>query len=227
MTNEKNRVNNCTKGIVEQCKDTGDLYVNGKLYATFDDIVKTVSAELFKNNNKIMICFNRNNMVYFKVINKSAFMANPKAFMYFNGKVEYFGYCFRFISSYENVYMNLPDALDKNGKPYTIKQAEYAEKYNHFIIENAVNYGNISEYHVSHNIKDITEKTRAKKHDVTSRYITINGNKSKCSVSFELKTSVAGHNKGLTNLISYNANKVIKPLSGGYNKTNEFIRFWL
>lgn len=212
---------------VMQDNSTYALYIDGVLFSEFDEIVKAVTAELFQHSEKLLIAFNRNRKVFFKSITKTVFLSNPKAFLYLNAHTNYFGYGFKFLSEYAEFYLNLPDVLDENGKTYTIDQSEYAEKYNSYIPENNINYGNVNEFHISQNIADLIDKTRDKKNDVWTHYITINGKKSKCKVGFEMKSSMAGDNKGNTDLISYNEKRGIKPLSGGYSKSNEYIKFWL
>ena len=212
---------------VMQDNTTYALYVDGKLFAEFGDIVKAVAAELFRHSEKLLIAFNRDRLVYFKSITKTVFLKNPKAFLYLNAHGKYFGYGFKFLSEHAEFLLSLPDVLNENGETYTISQSEYAEKYNHYIPENKINYGNVNEFHISQNIADLEDKTRNKKNDVWTHYITINGTKSKCKVGFEMKSSMAGDNNGNTDLISYNEKRGIKALSGGYSKSNEFIKFWL
>lgn len=215
-----NRKNSCNNGVITF--DGITIFKDGKPVETFAHVVEIVSAAL--KDEKLIIAFYRNGFVHFKQVTRAEFLQNPEKFLYFNGNSDCYEFSFRFLSQYADYYMGLPDAIGKNGKPLTIAEPEFCEKYNH-LIENRITskYGYICEYHISGNPKDL--KDRTKKHDVYTYYITAHGTKSKYQTATEVKACMAGQ-KG-TSFIAYSKSKGIVPLSPSYSKTNALFRAYV
>lgn len=213
----KTRTNNCTNGSITF--DGTTVYRDSAPIETFENVVNLIGEKL--KTEKLIISFYRDNMVYFKTVSRGDFLANPNAFLYFNGNSDAYEFGFRFQSKYAEVLLALPDALDKNGEKLEMLEADFCAKYN-TLIENRVTtkYGFIAEYHISGNPADL--RMRDKKHDVWTKYITQKGTVSQYCIAFEVKASYAGA-KG-THFIAYSKEKGIVPMSSGYKKSNALFR---
>lgn len=211
------RTNNCTKGAITF--DGVTVFRDGVPIETFDHVVALIADKL--KNEKLIVSFYRDSMVYFKMVSRADFLANPEIYLYFNGNSDAYEFGFRFQSKYSKILLALPDALGKNGKKLEMLEADFCEKYNYLIeSRETTKYGFIAEYHISGNPADL--RAREKAHDVWTKYTTQKGTVSKYCISCEVKASYAGA-KG-THFIAYSKEKGIVPLSSGYKKSNALFR---
>ena len=211
------RTNNCTNGSITF--DGVTIFRDGEAVETFKNVVDLIAEKL--KAEKLIISFYRDNTVYFKLVGRTDFLANPEAYLYFNGNSDAYEFGFRFQSKYAEILLALPDALDKNGEKLEMLEADFCAKYNHLLESRATSkYGFIAEYHISGNPADL--RAREKAHDVWTRYTTQKGTISKCCISCEVKASYAGA-KG-THFIAYSKEKGVVPMSSGYKKSNALFR---
>lgn len=211
------RTNNCANGKITF--DGMTICRDGQTIETFGNIVDLIAERL--KTEKLIISFYRDNTVYFKLVGRADFLANPEAYLYFNGNSDAYEFGFRFQSKYAEILLALPDALNKKGEKLEMPEADFCNKYNHLIESRATSkYGFIAEYHISGNPDDL--RAREKAHDVWTKYTTQKSTVSKYCISCEVKTSYAGA-KG-THFISYSKEKGIVPMSSGYKKSNALFR---
>lgn len=145
------------------------------------DIEKEIKEK--NKNKKIMLVINDENFVYFLTLNVSDLIKYHFLFQ-LNVKNKNCGICFRYFAKYNDLYFEIAENIQKISLENFIDVLEIALN-----IDSNCNFGNIAEYFLSHNIKDLTdEKYRSKKADLYIKMISKNGNEYKKPV--ELKTSL-------------------------------------
>lgn len=170
-----------------------------------------------KGEDRYILSFNRNGIIYFKAIKRSELKKNFSSVMYFNGNSRGCEFGFRFLKKNEDFLMSLDDVYDASGKKYEMLEEEFAEvALECRKMDEKANLGNVAEYIISRNKKDIIDRFRDKKHD-NYIYVMINGKLCKTKKASECKSSYSGQkNRPLYEVCG---------LSTGYKKSNGSIKY--
>lgn len=161
--------------------DENNNFIVDNYLKTWSEIEKQI---LEKNKGKkIVLVINDESFVYFLTLKLSDLIKYHFLFQ-LNVKNKSCGICFRYFSKYNDLYFEIAENIQKINLENFIDVLEIALN-----IDNNCNFGNIAEYFLSHNIKDLTdEKYRSKKADLYIKLISKNGNEYKKPV--EVKTSL-------------------------------------
>lgn len=170
-----------------------------------------------KGEDRYILSYNRNGIVYFKAIKRSELKRNFNRIMYFNGSARGCEFGFRFLKRNESYLLSLEDVYDASGNKYEMPEEDFTEiALKCKAIDKNVNLGNIAEYIISGNRKDIIDRFRTKKHDVYC-FIKINGELCKAKKASECKASYAGQ-KSRPLFEDYG-------LTSGYKKSNGSVKY--
>jgi hypothetical protein len=113
--------------------------------------------------------------------------------------------------------MSLNNVYDSSGKKYEMPEEDFVEiALKCREMDKNVNLGNVAEYVISGNKKDIIDRFRTKKHDVYV-FVKINGKLCKVKKASECKASFAGQ-KSRPLLDDYG-------LTSGYKKSNGSVKY--
>lgn len=170
-----------------------------------------------RGEDRYVLSFNREGIVYFKAITRSELKRNFLKVMYFNGSAKGCEFGFRFLKMNEDFLLSLADVYNAAGEKMEMSEADFSEivlKCRE--MDPKVNLGNVAEYALSKNPKDITDRFRTKKHDLYC-YVMLNGELCKAKKGSECKASYSGQ-KGRP---LYE----ICDLSTGYKKSNGSIKY--
>lgn len=170
-----------------------------------------------RGEDRYILSFNRGGIVYFKAITRSELKRNFLKVMYFNGNNRGCEFGFRFLKMNEDYLLSLADVYDSAGKKLEMSEADFSEIVMEcYKMDPKVNLGNIAEYALSKNPKDITDRFRQKKHDVYI-YVMLDGKLCKAKKASEMKASYSGQkNRPLYEVCG---------LSTGYKKSNGSIKY--
>ena len=169
-----------------------------------------------KGEDRYILSFNRKGTIYFKAIKRTELKNNFNRVMYFNGNARGCEFGFRFLKQNEDFLMSLNDVYDSAGNKYQMPEEDFVEiALKCREMDKNVNLGNIAEYVISGNKKDIIDRFRTKKHDVYC-YVMINDKLCKVKKASECKASFAGQKS--RPLYDYG-------LSSGYKKSNGSIKY--
>lgn len=170
-----------------------------------------------RGEDRYILSFNRNGIVYFKALKRTELKDNFSSVMYFNGNSRGCEFGFRFLKKSEAFLMSLADVYDSAGNKYEMPEEDFTEiALKCKELDKNVNLGNIAEYIISGNKKDILDRFRTKKHDVYC-YVKINGELCKVKKASECKASYAGQ-KSRPLFEDYG-------LTSGYKKSNGSIKY--
>lgn len=170
-----------------------------------------------KGEDRYILSFNREGIVYFKALTRSELKKNFLKVMYFNGSSRGCEFGFRFLKKNEDFLLSLPDVYNSAGEKLEMSEADFSEiVMKCYEMDPKVNLGNIAEYVLSKNPKDITDRFRSKKHDVYI-YVMLEGKLCKAKKASEMKASYSGQkNRPLYEVCN---------LSTGYKKSNGSIKY--
>ena len=170
-----------------------------------------------RGEDRYILSFNRKGIIYFKAIKRTELKNNFNKVMYFNGNSRGCEFGFRFQKKNEDFLMGLNDVYDASGKKYEMMEEDFVKiALECKKMDEKVNLGNVAEFIISKNQKDITDRFRNKKHDVYV-FVKINGEMCKVKKASECKASFAGQkNRPLYD--NYG-------LSSGYKKSNGSIKY--
>ena len=137
--------------------------------------------------------------------------------MYFNGNSRGCEFGFRFLKKNEDFLMSLDDVYNSAGEKLEMLEEEFAEvALQCKELDDKANLGNVAEYIISRNRKDIIDRFRNKKHDVYV-FVKINGKLCKAKKGSECKASYSGQkNRPLYEVCG---------LSTGYKKSNGSVKY--
>lgn len=170
-----------------------------------------------KTEDRYILSFNRGGIVYFKAITRSELKKNFLKIMYFNGSSRGCEFGFRFLAMNEAFLLSLADVYNVNGEKYEMPEADFSEivmKCRE--LDPKANLGNVAEYVLSNNVKDITDRFRQKKHDVYV-YVMLDGKLCKAKKASEVKASYSGQkNRPLYEVCNH---------STGYKKSNGSVKY--
>lgn len=170
-----------------------------------------------KGEDRYILSFNRKGTIYFKAIKRTELKNNFNRVMYFNGNSRGCEFGFRFLKQNEDFLMSLNDVYDSAGNKYEMPEEDFVEiALKCREMDQNVNLGNIAEYVLSGNKKDIIDRFRTKKHDVYV-FVKINGKLCKVKKASECKASFAGQ-KSRPLLDDYG-------LTAGYKKSNGSVKY--
>lgn len=170
-----------------------------------------------RGEDRYILSFNREGIVFFKAIKRSELKKNFSSIMYFNGNSRGCEFGFRFLKKNEGFLMSLDDAYDASGNKYEMLEEDFVKiALECKKMDEKVNLGNVAEFIISGNKKDIIDRFRTKKHDVYI-FVKINGELCKVKKASECKASFAGQ-KSRPLYDSYG-------LSSGYKKSNGSIKY--
>lgn len=230
-----------TKNVIRTLNNNGGAFefdgqavinlTNGK-HLNFEQVIQDF-FNVTNTEEKIVLSYNRCGIIKYKAATRTDFKLCPEL-LYFNGNssASYgFEFGFRFTSKVADFLDSLPDVLDKDGHKLEIPEVEFVKIANDLKnnYNKSCNLGNIAEYVISGNIKDITEPTRKKKHDVYIYVMGKNGELCKSRKAAECKASYAGQ-KGqalATDLLIWDkkAGQFKMGLSSGYKKSNGAVKY--
>jgi hypothetical protein len=145
-----------------------------------------IEQQILEKNKgkKIILAINDENNIYFLTLNLSSLIKYRFLFQLNVKNNKTCGICFRYFSKYNDLYFEIAENVQKVSLENFIDILEIALN-----IDNNCNFGNIAEYFLSHNIKDLTdEKFRSKKADLYIKVTSKNNKEYKKPV--ELKTSL-------------------------------------
>lgn len=170
-----------------------------------------------RSEDRYILSFNREGIVYFKAITRSELKRNFNSVMYFNGSSRGCEFGFRFLKRNEHFLLSLPDVYNSNGEKMEMSEADFSEIVLKCREMNSkANLGNVAEYVLSNNKKDITDRFRTKKHDVYV-YVMLDGKLCKAKKASEVKASYSGQkNRPLYEVCNH---------STGYKKSNGSIKY--
>lgn len=168
-------------GYAKGHTDIDNNFIVDEYIKNWDDIEKEI---MLKNKGKkIMLVINDENFVYFLTLNLSDLVKYHFLFQ-LNVKNKNCGICFRYFSKYNDLYFEIAENIQKISLENFIDVLEIALN-----IDDKCNFGNVAEYFVSHNEKDLTdEKYRTKKADTYIKIISKNNKEYKKPV--EIKASL-------------------------------------
>lgn len=196
-------------------------FINGMLKCgeksrSLDNIISDFMVKS-KAEDRYILSFNREGTIFFKAIKRSDLKKNFSKIMYFNGNNRGCEFGFRFLKRNEDFLMSLDDAYNSKGEKLEMSEVEFAEiAMKCYKMDKGVNLGNIAEYAISGNAKDITDRFRDKKHD-NYVYVMINGKLCKAKKGSECKSSYSGQKgRPLYELCG---------LTTGYKKSNGSIKY--
>lgn len=161
--------------------DKDNNFIVSEYLKNWNDIEKEI---MLKNKGKkIMLVINDENFIYFLTLNLSDLVKHHFLFQ-LNVKNKNCGVCFRYFSKYNDLYFQIAENIQKININDFIDVLEIALN-----IDNNCNFGNVAEYFVSHNEKDLTdEKYRTKKADTYIKIMSKNNKEYKKPI--EMKTSL-------------------------------------
>lgn len=189
---------------------------SGKNSKNIEEIVSDFMTNS-QGEDRYILSFNRKGIVYFKAIKRSELKNNFNQIMYFNGNARGCEFGFRFLKQNEDFLMGLNDVYDSAGNKYQMPEADFTEiALKCKEMDKQANLGNVAEYVISGNKKDIVDRFRTKKHDVYI-FVKIKGELCKVKKASECKASFAGQ-KGRPLLDDYG-------LTSGYKKSNGSVKY--
>ena len=189
---------------------------SGKNSKSVEEIVNDFMVNS-KGEDRYILSFNRKGIIYFKAIKRSELKRNFNKVMYFNGNSRGCEFGFRFLKRNEDYLLSLEDVYNSAGEKLEMSEAEFAEiAMKCQGMDKKANLGNVAEYVISGNKKDIVDRFRTKKHDVYV-YVMINGKLCKAKKGCECKASYSGQ-KGRPLYDIYG-------LSTGYKKSNGSVKY--
>lgn len=189
---------------------------SGKNSKSIEEIVNDFMVNS-RGEDRYILSFNRKGIIYFKALTRSELKKNFDKIMYFNGNSRGCEFGFRFLKKNEEFLMSLDDALDSTGNKYEMPEEDFAKiALKCKELDENVNLGNIAEYIISGNKKDIIDRFRTKKHDVYV-FVKINSELCKVKKASECKASFAGQ-KNRPLFDDYG-------LTSGYKKSNGSVKY--
>lgn len=170
-----------SNGYASGHHDENNNFIVDNYLKTWSEIEKQI---LEKNKGKkIILVINDENFVYFLTLNLSDLIKYHFLFQ-LNVKNKNCGVCFRYFAKYNDLYFEIAENIQKISLENFVDVLEIALN-----IDSNCNFGNIAEYFLSHNIKDLTdEKFRSKKADTYIKIISKNNKEYKKPV--EIKASL-------------------------------------
>ena len=189
---------------------------SGKKSKDLDDIICDFMMKS-QGEDRYILSFNREGTIFFKAIKRSDLKKNFSKIMYFNGNSRGCEFGFRFLKRNEDYLLNLADVYDSSGNKYEMPEEDFTEiALKCKEMDERVNLGNIAEFIISGNKKDILDRFRTKKHDVYV-FVKINGELCKVKKASECKASYAGQ-KSRPLFEDYG-------LTSGYKKSNGSVKY--
>lgn len=170
-----------------------------------------------KGEDRYILSFNRKGIVYFKALKRTELKENFDRIMYFNGNSRGCEFGFRFLKRNEDFLLSLDDVYNESGEKFEMSEEEFSEiALQCKKLDEKANLGNIAEYVISGDKRDIIDRFRSKKHDCYC-YVMIDNKLCKAKKASECKSSYSGQ-KGRP---LYE----ICGLTTGYKKSNGSIKY--
>lgn len=193
-------------GILRSGKKSKDLD------AIIDDFMMKSKTE-----DRYILSFNRESTIYFKAIKRSELKKHFLEVMYFNGSSRGCEFGFRFLKRNEHFLLSLADVYNEAGEKMEMSEDDFSEIVMECRkLDPKANLGNVAEYVLSNNVKDITDRFRQKKHDVYI-YVMLDGKLCKAKKASEVKASYSGQkNRPLYEVCNH---------STGYKKSNGSVKY--